>query len=105
MSESSEFVDAFIGATLISLDAGFPRTARRILETHWLEAAANEQQRNRFAELRNRTFDGLRIEALYGQGALINLDHEFSKNQQKEGRITPDHLIAIQKFRNTQLTE
>lgn len=102
MSDYIELVDAFIGATEISLDAGLPRTAKRILETHWLAATANEEQRAKLAELRARMENGLRIEARYGKGALINLDHQFAKKRHKHGRVTRDHLIAMRRFRDAQ---
>ncbi|TBY60390.1 hypothetical protein E0H46_31505 [Rhizobium leguminosarum bv. viciae] len=99
MSDYNELVDDFIGAAQISLDSGFPRTAKRVLETHWLEATANDEQRRKLASLKTRTEEDLPIEDKFGRGALINLDHKFAQNRLDHGRISHDHLAAMRSFR------
>jgi hypothetical protein len=99
VSDYIELVDDFIGAAQISLDAGFPRTAKHVLETHWLEATANDEQRRKLASLRTRTEEGLRIEHKFGRGALINLDHEFAQGRLNRGRVSRDHLAAMRRLK------
>lgn len=104
MSDYAELVDNFIKATESSLEAGLPRTANRILETPWLTATANEEQLSRIATLRARVEKDLSIEAQYGNGALIDLNHNFVKWRDAQGRLTPDLLLAMKRFEQAQST-